>query len=212
MPTTPLTLNEVRESLRAFSHEWKGADYERGQAQGFWREFFACFGISGKSAVLYEHQVKKLGGAKGYIDSFIPGKLIVEAKSGGKNLDAAFDQAEEYALALTEAERPRYVIVSDFQRFIITDLSKDRAHEVTLGSLASNAERFRFLIEDSPEEIAEEREADRAAAYKVSKLHKMLLNGGLKGEALDVFLTRLLFLFFAYGRPAPGCDASCCST
>jgi len=198
MPTTtPLTLNEVRESLRAFSHEWKGADYERGQAQGFWREFFACFGISGKSAVLYEHQVKKLGGAKGYIDSFIPGKLIVEAKSGGKNLDAAFDQAAEYALALTEAERPRYVIVSDFQRFIITDLSKDRVHEVTLGSLASNAERFRFLIEDSPEEIAEEREADRAAAYKVSKLHKMLLDGGLKGEALDVFLTRLLFLFFA---------------
>lgn len=195
--SAPLTLNEVREHLRKFSHEWKGADYERGQAQGFWREFFACFGISGKSAVLYEHQVKKLGGAKGYIDSFIPGKLIVEAKSGGKNLDAAFDQAEEYALALTEAERPRYVIVSDFQRFIITDLSKDRVHEVTLGSLASNAERFRFLIEDSPEEIAEEREADRAAAYKVSKLHKMLLDGGLKGEALDVFLTRLLFLFFA---------------
>jgi hypothetical protein len=66
---------------------------------------------------------QKLGGAKGYIDSFIPGKLIVEAKSGGKNLDAAFDQASEYALALTEAERPRYVIVSDFQRFVLTDSS-----------------------------------------------------------------------------------------
>src|SRR5690606_36076497 len=47
------------------------------------------------------------------------------------------------------------------------------------------------------EEIAEEREADRAAAYRVSKLHRMLLDGGLSGEALDVFLTRLLFLFFA---------------
>lgn len=198
MPTTiPLTLNEVREKLSAFSVEWKGADYERGQAQGFWREFFACFGIQGKSAALYEHQVTKLGGARGYIDSFIPGKLIVEAKSRGKNLDAAFDQAAEYALALTEAERPRYVIVSDFQRFILTDLSKDKVTEVTLGSLASNAERFRFLLEEHPEEIAEEREADRAAAYRVSKLHKLLLDGGLKGEALDVFLTRLLFLFFA---------------
>lgn len=193
----PLTLNEVRENLSKFSVEWNGADYERGQAQGFWREFFACFGIGGKSAVLYEHQVKKLGGAKGYIDSFIPGKLIVEAKSGGKNLGAAFDQASEYALALTEAERPRYVIVSDFQRFVLTDLSKDKVSEITLGSLASNAEKFRFLMEDAPEEIADEREADRAAAYRVSKLHRMLLDGGLSGEALDVFLTRLLFLFFA---------------
>ncbi len=197
MAAVPTTLNEVRENLRKFSLEWKGAHYERGQAQGFWREFFACFGISGKSAVLYEHQVKKLSGAKGYIDSFIPGKLIVEAKSGGKDLSAAFDQAEEYALALPEAERPRYVIVSDFQRFILTDLSKDRQTELTLGNLASNAERFRFLVEDSPEEIAEEREADRAAAYKISRLHKLLLDGGLRGEALDVFLTRLLFLFFA---------------
>lgn len=197
MASTPITINEARDNLRRFSAEWRGANYERGQAQGFWRELFACFGIGGKSAVLYEHQVKKLGGARGYIDSFIPGKLIVEAKSGGKDLDAAFDQAEEYALALAEAERPRYVVVSDFQRFVITDLSKDRSHEFTLAALASNAERFRFLLEDSPEEIAEEREADRAAAYKVSRLHKMLLDGGLGGEALDVFLTRLLFLYFA---------------
>ncbi|MDL5488256.1 hypothetical protein [Microbacterium wangruii] len=55
MPTAvPLTLNEVRENLSKFAVEWKGANYERGQAQGFWREFFACFGIGGQSAVLYE--------------------------------------------------------------------------------------------------------------------------------------------------------------
>ncbi len=194
MPTP--TLNEVRESLAKFAIEWAGADYERGQAQGFWREFFACFGISGQSAVLYEHQVKKLGGAQGFIDSFIPGKLIVEAKSRGKDLDAAFDQAETYALALAEAERPRWVVVSDFERFRITDLSKDATFEVALGELSKKADVFRFLIDDV-DEIAEEREIDRAAAYKVSLLHKVLLDGGLGGTALDVFLTRLLFCFFA---------------
>src|SRR5688572_6470397 len=114
-------MNEVREELAKFALEWKGANYERGQAQGFWREFFRAFGISGQSAVLYEHQVKRLGGAQGFIDSFIPGKLIVEAKSKGKNLEAAFNQAEGYALALAEAERPRWVIVSDFETFRITD-------------------------------------------------------------------------------------------
>lgn len=194
---TPPTLNEVRENLSKFAVAWKDTIGERQQAQGFWREFFACYGIGGASSVLYEHQVQKLGGAKGYIDSFIPGKLIVEAKSEGKNLVAAYSQAEEYALALREAERPRYVVVSDFKLFKITDLSKDKTVEFTLAQLPSKAELFRFLLDDSPEEILEERVADRAAAYKLSRLHKLLLDGGLKGEALDVFLTRLLFLFFA---------------
>ncbi|ANP74898.1 class I SAM-dependent DNA methyltransferase [Cryobacterium arcticum] len=190
------TLNEVRELLRAFSLEWAGAHYERGQAQGFWREFFACFGISGQSAVLYEHQVRKLGGAGGYIDSFIPGKLIVEAKSKGRNLVAAFNQAEDYALALPEAERPRWVIVSDFETFRITDLSKDETVETDLAHLSAKAHLFRFLI-DEEVSIVEEREIDRSAAYKVSKLHTVLLEGGLHDTALDVFLTRLLFCFFA---------------
>lgn len=190
------TLNEIRESLAKFALEWKGSTYERGQAQGFWREFFACFGISGQSAVLYEHQVKKLGGAQGFIDSFIPGKLIVEAKSKGKNLDAAFSQAEEYALALAEAERPRWVIVSDFDIFRLTDLSKDTTVEIELKEIAKKAHLFRFLITDV-DEIVEEREIDRSAAYKVSRLHTALLDGGLTGSSLDVFLTRLLFCFFA---------------
>jgi len=190
------TLNEARELLSAFSLEWTGANYERGQAQGFWREFFACFGISGQSAVLYEHQVRKLGGAGGYIDSFIPGKLIVEAKSRGRSLVAAFNQAEDYALALPEAERPRWVIVSDFEIFRITDLSKDETVETDLAHLSAKAHLFRFLLEEEAS-IVEEREIDRRAAYKVSKLHTVLLHGGLHGTALDVFLTRLLFCFFA---------------
>jgi hypothetical protein len=56
--------------------------------------------------------VDKLGGARGFIDSFIPGKLIVEHKSRGKDLDKAFDQAADYFIALPEAERPRYIITS----------------------------------------------------------------------------------------------------
>ena len=193
---TELILNEIRGNLAKFAIEWAGAIYERGQAQGFWREFYACFGISGQSAVLYEHQVKKLGGAQGFIDSFIPGKLIVEAKSKGKSLDAAFDQAEAYALALSEAERPRWVVVSDFETFRITDLSKDSTTEVRIDELSAKADHFRFLIGDV-DEIIEEREINRDAAYKVSKLHTELLRGGFEGVALDVFLTRLLFCYFA---------------
>lgn len=190
-------MNEVRDNLARFVIEWKDAAFERQHAQGFWREFFACFGIGGASSVLYEKKVTKLGGAAGYIDSFIPGKLIVEAKSGGKNLSGAFDQASDYFLALSEAERPRYILVSDFQTWQLTDLSKDISWDIALDDLPTKAHLFRFLFDDHEVEVAEERVADRAAAYKVSKLHKVLLDNGLTGINLDVFLTRLLFCFFA---------------
>ena len=91
-----LTRNEIRKRLQAFSKLQQAAANERAQAQIFWLRFYECFGIRAESATLYEHSVKKLGGAQGFIDSFIPGKLIVEHKSAGKNLDAAFDQANEY--------------------------------------------------------------------------------------------------------------------
>jgi hypothetical protein len=103
-----LTRNEIRKRLSVFAKEHQGARNERSQAQTFWLRFYECFGIRAESATIYEQSVKKLGGAQGFIDSFIPGKLIVEHKSAGKDLDAAFDQASDYFLALKEAERPRY--------------------------------------------------------------------------------------------------------
>ncbi len=117
-----LTRNEIRKRLAAFAKEQQGASNERSQAQTFWLRFYECFGIRAESATIYEQSVKKLGGAQGFIDSFIPGKLIVEHKSKGKDLDAAFDQASEYFLSLKEEERPRYIITSDFARIRLYDL------------------------------------------------------------------------------------------
>jgi hypothetical protein len=37
-----------------------------------------------KRVATFEHNVKKLGGAQGFVDLFWPGKLLVEQKSLGK--------------------------------------------------------------------------------------------------------------------------------
>ena len=116
----------------AFSKQWQGATSEKSQAQTFWLRFYECFGIRAESATIYEQAVKKLNGAMGYIDSFISGKLIVEHKSAGKKLEAAFDQASEYFVGLKEHERPRFIIVSDFKRFVLHDLLKKVTHACTL--------------------------------------------------------------------------------
>lgn len=191
------TRNEIRRRLSAFAKEWQQASRENADAKLFWARFYECFGIRPESATIYEKEVAKLGGGRGFIDSFIPGKLIVEHKSRGRDLDAAFAQASDYFLALKEAERPRYIITSDFARFRLTDLRTDATHECTLKELSKHADWFAFLVEDAAGEIAEESKIDRKAAYQVSKLHQALLDVRFIGHDLEVFMTRLLFCFFA---------------
>jgi hypothetical protein len=191
------TRNEIRRRLSAFAKEWQHTVRENADAKLFWARFYECFGIRPESATIYEKAVSKLGGGRGFIDSFIPGKLIVEHKSRGKDLDAAFEQASEYFMALKDAERPRYIITSDFARFRLTDLRADKTYECTLKELPKRADWFAFLVEEATGDIAEESKIDRKAAYQVSKLHQALLDVRFIGHDLEVFMTRLLFCFFA---------------
>ena len=192
-----LTVNEIRSRLSAFSAQWKGASRENADAKLFWARFYECFGILPEAATIYEKAVDKIDGGIGFIDSFIPGKLIVEHKSRGKSLDSAFEQAADYFLALPDTERPRYIIVSDFARFRLYDLRTNTQSECVLKDLSKRAGWFRFLLEDDSPEIVEESQADRRAAYAVSRLHEALLRVNFRGRDLEVFLTRLLFCFFA---------------
>ncbi|MDA8260816.1 MAG: N-6 DNA methylase [Betaproteobacteria bacterium] len=192
-----LTPAEIRRRLSAFAVQWKAAARENADAKLFWARFYECFGIRPESATIYEKAVEKLDGATGFIDSFIPGKLIVEHKSRGKSLDSAFTQATDYFLALPEPERPRYIITSDFARIRLYDLLKDQQAETTLKDLPKHGGWFRFLLEDDAPEIVEESPINRQAAYTISKLHESLLRANFKGRDLEVFLTRLLFCLFA---------------
>ncbi|MEI6044199.1 MAG: type IIL restriction-modification enzyme MmeI [Chloroflexota bacterium] len=45
-----------------------------------------------------------------------------EQKSAGRNLENAREQATDYFLSLKEQEKPRYILLSDFQTFELLDL------------------------------------------------------------------------------------------
>ncbi|MBE1162784.1 class I SAM-dependent DNA methyltransferase [Dyella sp. 7MK23] len=192
-----ITRNEIRRRLSSFSKEWAQASRENADSKLFWARFYECFGVRPESATIYEKAVSKIDGARGFIDSFIPGKLIVEHKSRGQDLARAFQQASDYFLGLKEHERPRYIITSDFGRFILTDLKNDTTHECSLKDLSKHADWFAFLVDERPEQIKEESKIDRKAAYQVSRLHQALLDIRFVGHDLEVFMTRLLFCFFA---------------
>ena len=93
-----LNWNEIKSRALQFSKTWDDACNENSQAKPFWIDFFEIFGITDKRVATFELNVKKLGGAHGFVDLFWPGMLLVEHKSLGKNLDDAVDQAVGYVL------------------------------------------------------------------------------------------------------------------
>ena len=84
-----LSWNEVRVRAAAFAEDWRDADYESGETQSFYNDFFAVFGVQRRSVARYEEHVKKLNDSSGFIDLFWPGVLIVEQKSAGRDLEKA---------------------------------------------------------------------------------------------------------------------------
>ena len=50
----PLTWTEIRANAQRFAHDWAGASSERAEAQTFWNEFFAVFGVQRRRVAVYE--------------------------------------------------------------------------------------------------------------------------------------------------------------
>ncbi|MCY4431775.1 MAG: hypothetical protein OXC11_15485, partial [Rhodospirillales bacterium] len=84
-----------------------------------------------------------------FIALFLPKVLLVEQKSAGRDLKAAYEQAGEYFDALPERERPRFILVSDFQTFELHDLQQREVVAFPLAGLARDNRRM------NPERIQE---------------------------------------------------------
>ena len=142
-----LSLNEIRRRAFAFVHEWKDEENERAEAQTFWNQFFEIFGINRRRVASFEKPSIALNGNTHFIDLFWKGKLVVEHKSKGKDLNKAYTQALDYFNGLEQDELPKYVIVSDFSKFKIYDLDNDTEKEIKLEELPSRLELFDFIPE-----------------------------------------------------------------
>ncbi len=197
----PLSLNEIRNRAQRFAKEWQNVESERAEAQTFWNEFFDVFGIKRQRIAVFEKRVSTLPshgkGRSGRIDVFWPGKLLAEHKSAGLDLDAAFRQATDYFHGLSEAEVPRYVIVSDFKRFRLYDLIDNTESQFALADLPKNIRSLGFIAGYQARAVKEEDPVNVEAAERMGKLHDALKAAGYDGHALEVLLVRLLFCLFA---------------
>lgn len=193
-----LDWKDIRNNAAKFSVRYKNAKKEASLKQPFWTEFLGMFGVDAIQIGAFEYYVKKLGDKTGEIDYFWPGKVIIEHKSAGKDLDAAVDQAMDYFLGINEKEkRPRYIIVSDFQRIRLLDLLEKKDNTIKLSELPNNIELFGFLAGYSDKKIEGQHPVNVKAAEVMGKLYDRLKESKYPAEDLDLLLVRLVFCLFA---------------
>ena len=155
------------------------------------------FGVLRRTVARYEEHVKRLDNTHGYIDLFWPGVLLVEQKSAGRDLDRAYDQAGAYFDALAEHDRPRYILLSDFQTFELHDLDEREAVTFPLTDLPGHVEAFGFILGVQKRAFRDQDPVNIAASELVGRLHDALAEAGYQGHDLERFLVRIVFCLFA---------------
>ncbi len=149
----------------------------------------------------FERGALKDSGGEGWADVWKRHCFAWEYKGKHANLDAAFDQLRQYALAL---ENPPLLIVSNMVRFRIRTNwtnSVSKTHEFDLEGLAdgANRDKLKWAMSD-PERLrpGETRQTltERAATH-FAGLAQLLRDQGHGPEDVAHFVNRLVFCMFA---------------
>lgn len=195
-----LSWNEIKDRAVAFSKEWAGTHSEEADAKPFLVEFFHVFGINQRKVGSFEHKVKKINDADGYIDMLWKGQMLIEMKSLGKDLNKAYQQAIDYIHGLKQNDIPKYVMICDFNRFRLYDLeegTKEDFLDFTLDELVNHVQSFGFIAGYQKKIYKDEDPVNIKAAELMGKLHDRLKEIGYEGHPLEVYLVRMLFCLFA---------------
>lgn len=192
----PLSWNEIKSRALAFSKEWEHDEREEAEAKEFLIEFLNVFGITRRRVATFEHKVKKLNSADGYIDLLWSGMMLVEMKSRGKDLEKAYQQAKEYCHGLKEHELPKIIMICDFHHFHIYNEDGEKSTFI-LPELIQNIQLFASVAGYVKKVYKEQDPVNIQAAERMGKLHDKLKEIGYDGHDLELYLVRLLFCLFA---------------
>ncbi|MFL0448212.1 DNA methyltransferase [Corynebacterium xerosis] len=215
-------LDEFKARWRTRLDGWAAAGetrIEEKYAQSFWSELLACFGVTASRMDLFEQDARRGStGGLGKIDLFWPGMVIGEAKSPGKDLDAALAQARDYLQGglVTDTEQPRYMLASDFENIRLVRLgAPEKRFDVsfTLSEVTDYVDQLKFLAGYDEITHEEQEEASLKASKLMADLFVAIVGDDVDEEVGDdaptnpededaavqqtsMYLTRLLFLMF----------------
>ena len=179
---------------------------EKGQAQIFLDRLFQAFDQPGCLDVggTTEFRIRKDkedGGGTAFADYVWKPVVLVEMKKRGEKLERHRGQAERYWMRLTP-NRPRYVVLCNFDEFRVYDFDTDSdmpKDTVALTDLPQRWGPLAFLAPGSPRPTFEnDRETvTRAAADCLAECFRKLIKRGVPQPMAQRFILQMLVALFA---------------
>jgi len=197
-----------RDKLSDFT-AWCGKNItgdEKGQAQIFLDRLFQAFGQPGCLDVggHTEFRIRKAdedGGGTAFADYVWKPVVLIEMKRRGEKLERHRAQAERYWMRLAP-NRPRYVVLCNFDEFRVYDFDTDADVPKDTVALAELPERWgplAFLAPGAPKPTFEnDRESvTRQAADCLAECFRKLVKRGVPQPMAQRFILQMLVALFA---------------
>lgn len=181
---------------------------EKGEAQVFCDRLFRGFGHDGykEAGAILEFRIKKAS-SKGtsFADLIWKPRVLIEMKKRGEKLHLHLNQAFQYWLNAVP-NRPRYVVLCNFDEFWIYDFDKQLDEPVDIVRLVDVPKRYtalNFLFPDNREPLFDNdrEEVSRRAAMQTAELFRRLVRRpGKKAvprEQAQRFVLQLVIAMFS---------------
>ena len=212
-----MTEKQQQQAAIKFAEEWAGKGYEKGESQPFWMALLHnVYGVEhAEKYISFENQVKLANTS--FIDGFIEDThVLIEQKGLDKDLRkpikqsdgtmlTPFQQAKRYAAELPYSKRPRWVVVCNFQSFLVYDMEQPNGEpeEILLKDLGTDYYRLQFLVDNKAEHLKKEMEVSIQAGNIVGTIYSEILKQYINPESpeslksLNVLCVRLVFCLYA---------------
>ena len=212
-------MNDVQQRAAAkhFAEYWKGKGYEKGESQKFWLSLLGdVFGVEHAAEYIsFEDQVHL--DHTSFIDGYIPEThVLIEQKGIGKDLKKPIkqsdgtllkpiQQAQRYAAVLPYSQRPRWIIVCNFECFHVYDMEHPQSDptEIKLEDLPTQYYLLEFLVQKKDITLQQEMEISIQAGKIVGLMYDAFLKeykdptNEHSLKSLNALCVRLVFCLYA---------------
>ncbi len=159
-------------------------------------DFLLAYGISKTSITRLKKGDFNFSKVKGEV--IYKNKIFFKTSSSDKLL---IDIEEAAGNEQILKHNPRFIIVTDFETVVAKDVKTKRNRDFKIGELPKYFDFFLPLTGAEIYKSSNDNKADRDAAYKLGQLYEVLVTDNpdynTESHNLNVFLSRLLFCFFA---------------
>ena len=170
---------------------------EKPEKENFIYDFLSAFGLSKTTITRLRKGDYNLSKNEGEL--FYKGKIFFKVQDKGNLIETIDELAKDDKIL---KQKPRFIVVTNFDVFFATDTKLKINKAFKLAELADQTDFFLPLSGAEIYRISNNNELDRNAAYKLGELYDLLVAENPEWLAegsheLNIFLSRLLFCFFA---------------